>query len=67
MTDDKINIATFGTDTHWLQNTIENLEDRLESKIIECDQLTANLAELAEYILELETALAEAHLMSKED
>ena len=51
-------------DNHHLQGRVSRLECQLEEKEIECDQLTANLAELSEYVQELETALAEAHLMS---
>ncbi len=61
----------FLNETDELNRTIQHMEGRisdLESKLalkeIECDQVTANLAEIAEYVQELETALAEAHLMS---
>jgi hypothetical protein len=36
-------------------------------KEIECDLVTDNLAEIAEYNQDLERALAEAYLTSKED
>ena len=49
-----------------LQGEVESLRDRLEMKEIECDLITDNLAEIAEYNQDLETALAEAYLMSKE-
>jgi hypothetical protein len=50
-----------------LRQNITHLESRLEEKEIECDLITANLAEIAEYNQELETALAEAYLTSKEE
>ena len=49
------------------QYEIIDLKDKLEMKEIECHQVTENLAEIAQYNQELETALAEACLMSKED
>jgi hypothetical protein len=50
-----------------MEGRISDLESKLELKEIECEQVTANLAEIAEYVQELETALAEAHLMSMDD
>lgn len=54
-------------DVHHLQNKVTNLEHEVDLKDMDVDRVTENLAQLAEYVQELETALAEAHLMSKED
>lgn len=51
----------------YLKGDIIRLENALEEKDIEIDQLTENLAEISEYNQELETAIAEAYLTSKED
>jgi uncharacterized coiled-coil DUF342 family protein len=49
-----------------LNGQITTLETKVEIKEIEIDSVNQNCAELSLYIKELETALAEAHLMSKE-
>jgi len=54
-------------EVHHLEGRISNLECKLEEQDIQIDQLTTNIAELSEYILDLETALAEAHLTSQDD
>jgi peptidoglycan hydrolase CwlO-like protein len=50
-----------------LDNEVVTLECRLEEAEINNDKLLTDIEELREYIQELETALAEAHLMSKEE
>jgi len=50
-----------------LQQKIVSLEDRLEMKELECDLITDNLSEIAEYNQDLERALLEACLTSKEE
>ena len=51
----------------YLQHKVDTLMSQLESKDIEIDQLTSDMMEMADYIKDLETALAEAYLMSKAD
>ena len=50
-----------------LRGEVVELEHQLEMKEIECEAVTDNLAEIAEYVQELEVALAEAFLMDKEE
>jgi peptidoglycan hydrolase CwlO-like protein len=50
-----------------LDGKVSSLECKIEELLIEVDQLTTNIGELSEYVKDLETALAEAHLMSKEE
>ena len=60
-------IKKLTNDVQHLEGQKNNLEGQVEMQGIEIDQLTTNVAELAAYIQDLETALAEACLMSKED
>ncbi len=50
-----------------LDNHITTLENKLEEAEINADKLMSDIAELNEYIQELETALAEAYLTSSDD
>jgi Asp-tRNA(Asn)/Glu-tRNA(Gln) amidotransferase C subunit len=60
-------IDVFKDEIYHLQQRIQYLEDKLEMKEIECDSVTDKLEEIAEYVQDLETVLAEAYLTSKED
>lgn len=57
-------IRAFQNELYHRENDIRNADNRCELLSIEIDQLTANLAEVSEYVQDLERALAEAHLMS---
>lgn len=76
MSDDnsKFLMEELGREVEYLKRQIEHLEgdvselrNKLELKEIECDLITDNLAEIAEYNQDLERALAEAYLTSKEE
>ena len=52
---------------HSLEQRVRNLENTVEMKDIEVDAVTTNLAEVSAYVQDLEQALAEACLMSREE
>jgi predicted nucleic acid-binding Zn-ribbon protein len=52
---------------YYLEQRVFNAENRLEVVEIERDQVTANMADLAEYVVDLERSLAEAHLMTHDE
>jgi FtsZ-binding cell division protein ZapB len=63
----KDKISSLEEDNYYLAQRNSNLDGEIETLSAENDTLTNNAAELSEYIQDLETALAEAHLMSVED
>ena len=50
-----------------LDHEVSNLDGKLDLAQLENEKLLADIAELNEYVQELEAALAEAHLMSTDD
>ena len=54
-------------EVHHLKHRVLHLESILELRDAEYYAVVTNLAELAEYVQDLEKALAEAHLTSLED
>jgi chromosome segregation ATPase len=62
----RLEIESLETREQYLQNRCNNLECKLEEEQINSDKLLNDISELNDYVKELETALAEACLMSKE-
>jgi peptidoglycan hydrolase CwlO-like protein len=60
-------VESLESEVYTLNNTIASLEGKLEDKDIEIDKLMGDIEELSNYVKDLETALAEAHLMSTDD
>ena len=60
-------ITDLSDERYYLECKVQSLESKLETADITIASLEKNIAELAEYVQDLEGALAEAHLMSIED